>query len=49
MKLDFYTVSIEILTNSVFQHSACMAAELEPDEKYIFRKFSAYMLLLNQP
>ena len=35
----------EVLTHSEFQHSAMYGLELE----LIFRKFLAYLLLLNQP
>ena len=38
----------EVLTHSEFQHSAMYGLELEPAEKLIFRKFLAYLLLLNQ-
>ena len=50
MKLGFYTVSVEILTHSEFQHSTVYGSELEPDENFgKFWKILAYLLLLNQP
>ena len=44
MKIGSYTVSLETLIHSEFQRSMLYGLELEPDEKFVFRKILAYLV-----